>query len=81
VAQHVGVHGPPDDRGDVTTDEQCDRVRQERLARSHQTVRIRRRRVDEEPLGIHRPTLDTLEAIARALGVRLVELIEPKRRR
>jgi mRNA interferase RelE/StbE len=32
-------------------------------------------------LGIHRPTLDTLDAIARALGVRLVDLIEPKRRR
>ena len=31
-------------------------------------------------LGIHRPTLDTLDTIARALGVRLVDLIESNRR-
>jgi transcriptional regulator with XRE-family HTH domain len=32
-------------------------------------------------LAVHQPTLDTLDAIARALGVRLVDLIEPKPRR
>ena len=51
---------------------------QEALAARAAINRVTLARIE---LAVHQPTLDTLDAIARALGVRLVDLIDPIRRR
>lgn len=54
------------------------KLSQEALAAKAGINRVTLARIE---LAVHQPTLDTLDAIARALGVRLVDLIEPKLRR
>ena len=51
------------------------RLSQEALAAKAGINRVTLARIE---LAVHQPTLDTLDAISRALGVRLVDLIEPK---
>jgi ribosome-binding protein aMBF1 (putative translation factor) len=54
------------------------RLSQETLAAKAGINRVTLARIE---LAVHQPTLDTLDALARALGVRLVDLIEPKPKR
>jgi transcriptional regulator with XRE-family HTH domain len=54
------------------------RLSQEQLAARAGINRVTLARIE---LAQHQPTLSTLDAIARALDVKLIDLIEPKRRR